>query len=180
MLNYQTPEQTWLAVRSLQTSFAPPGSILVVDNGSSKESADALRRMFGEPADSSGVSVVELEDNLGFPAGCNAGIERALHAGAEWVFLINSDVVLAPDALSRLRRVRARIPRPASLGRSSCPEKSPIGSRGGIAYSVASGRMLSLLTGKPAVGAPKASFAADAVSGCAMLIRRAVLRRPGA
>ena len=34
VLNYNTPDQTWLAVRSLQTSFTPPDRIFVVDNGS--------------------------------------------------------------------------------------------------------------------------------------------------
>jgi len=180
VLNYQTPEQTWLAVRSLQTSFTPPGSILVVDNGSSEGSAGALRRMLGEPASSSGVSVVELEDNLGFPAGCNAGIERALHAGAEWVFLINSDVVLAPDALSRLLASARAHPAAGILGPLVLSREEPdLIASAGISYSVASGRMLSLLTGKPALAAPKASFPTDAVSGCAMLIRRAVLEKAG-
>ena len=180
VLNYRTPEQTWLAVRSLQTSFAPPGSILVVDNGSSDGSADALRRMFGEPAGGSSVSVVELKDNLGFPGGCNAGIERALHAGAEWVFLVNSDVVLAPDALSRLLAGARAHPSAGILGPLVMSREEPdLIASAGISYSVASGRMLSMLTGKPALAAPTASFSADAVSGCAMLIRRAVLEKAG-
>jgi GT2 family glycosyltransferase len=180
VLNYRTPEQTWLAVRSLQTSFAPPGSILVVDNGSSDGSADAMRRMFGEPAGGSSVSVVELKDNLGFPGGCNAGIERALHAGAEWVFLVNSDVVLAPDALSRLLAGARAHPSAGILGPLVMSREEPdLIASAGISYAVTSGRMLSMLTGKPALAAPTRSFSADAVSGCAMLIRRAVLEKAG-
>jgi GT2 family glycosyltransferase/glycosyltransferase involved in cell wall biosynthesis len=180
VLNYRTPDQTWLAVRSLQTSLPPPGSILVIDNGSSDGSADGLRRAFSGPSEASSVTVIGLPENLGFPAGCNVGIESALKAGAEWVFLVNSDVVLAPGTLSELlaeARVRpsAGIFGPLVLSRE---EPDAIASAG-ITYSAGSGRMLSPLTGRPASHAPTASFDVTAVSGCAMLIRRAVLEKVG-
>ena len=180
VLNYRTPDQTWLAVRSLQTSFAPPGSILVVDNGSSDGSPEALRQALSEPAESSNVSVIELPDNVGFPAGCNVGIARALEAGSEWVFLVNSDVVVAPDALSHLLTEAQVRPSAGILGPLVLSREEPdlIGSAG-ISYSVGSGRMISALTGKPASAAPQTSFAVPAVSGCAMLVRRAVLEQVG-
>ncbi len=180
VLNYRTPEQTWLAVRSLQTSFDPPASILVIDNGSSDGSAETLRRMFDEPAGTSSVTVIGLTDNLGFPAGCNVGIERALEDGADWIFLVNSDVVLAPEALSELLADARAHPSAGIFAPLVVSRQEPglIGSAG-ISYSVISGRMRSPLTGKPVSVAPKESFDVRAVSGCAMLIRRDVLEKTG-
>ena len=96
VLNYRTADQTWLAVRSLQTSFTPPARIVVVDNGSNDGSAENLR------ASLTGVEVMETSRNLGFSGGCNAGIAAALATNADAVLLVNSDVVVAPDAIDYL------------------------------------------------------------------------------
>jgi GT2 family glycosyltransferase/glycosyltransferase involved in cell wall biosynthesis len=180
VLNYRTPEQTWLAVRSLQASLDPPGSIVVVENGSSDGSAEALRTMFGDATGATGVTLIELPKNLGFPAGCNVGIEHALQAGADWVFLVNSDVVLAPDAIDRLLADARDRPAAGILGPLVLSRREPdLIASGGISYSVGSGRMNSPLTGKPAAAAPTSSFEVPALSGSAMLIRRDVLTKTG-
>jgi GT2 family glycosyltransferase/glycosyltransferase involved in cell wall biosynthesis len=180
VLNYGTPDQTWLAVRSLQSSLPPPGSILVIDNGSSDGSADGLRRAFSGLSEPSSVTVIALSENLGFPAGCNVGIESALKAGAEWVLLVNSDVVLAPGALSELLAEACTRPSAGVLGPLVLSREEPDAiASAGISYSASSGRMLSPLTGRPASDAPTASFDVTAVSGCAMLIRRDVLEKAG-
>ena len=81
---------------------------------------------------------------MGFLEAATLGIEAALHAGAEWVFLVNSDVVLAPDALSRLLAGARAHPSAGILGPLVLSREEPdrIASAG-ISYSVASGRMLS-------------------------------------
>src|SRR5262249_11935178 len=67
VLNYKTADQTWLAVRSLQTSLRPPDRIVIVDNGSDDGSAAKLRAAFPR------ADVVESPTNIGFPSGCNIG-----------------------------------------------------------------------------------------------------------
>jgi GT2 family glycosyltransferase/glycosyltransferase involved in cell wall biosynthesis len=180
VLNYCTPEQTWLAVRSLQTSFGPPGSILVVDNGSRDGSAGTLREMLDGASGASSLGLIDLPANLGFPAGCNVGIERALRTDAEWIILVNSDVVLAPDALALLLADARANPQAGILGPLVLSRHEPDQiSSCGISYFVRSGRMVSPLTGKPASAAPQGSFDVPAVSGCAMLIRRDVFEKAG-
>jgi GT2 family glycosyltransferase len=52
-----------------------------------------------------GVKVIVIdnsETNLGFAAGCNAGIKRALEMGADYVWLLNNDAIAWPDTLDRL------------------------------------------------------------------------------
>lgn len=41
-------------------------------------------------------------ENLGYTGGHNTAIEKAAAAGAEWVLLLNSDVVLSPSYLERM------------------------------------------------------------------------------
>lgn len=67
-----------------------------VDNDSEDGSADAVAKRF--PA----VELLRNEENTGYAAGNNAGIRRALERGADWVWLVNNDVVVDPAAAGAL------------------------------------------------------------------------------
>ncbi len=173
VLNYRTPDQTWLAVRSLQTAFTPPGRIIVVDNGSTEASLPPLRNLLP------GVEIIASAVNLGFPGGCNAGIRAALEGRADFILLVNSDAVLAPDAIGLLLgRMRSDpsvgIAAPRLLSRE---EPGWIASSG-ISYSRQTGRMRQLGAGQRSSAAPPAG-GAEAVSGCVMLVRRDVFEQVG-
>lgn len=49
-----------------------------------------------------GLVIICSKENLGFSGGCNIGITYALKLGADFVFLLNNDARIAPDALSHL------------------------------------------------------------------------------
>jgi len=115
--------------------------------------------------------------NLGFSGGVNVGIRTALDRGADAVFLVNSDVIVAPDCVDRLeaaadRAADAGIIGPAVLARSEPGQIASIG----ISYQPFTGRMR-----HRDVGARSASLRldhtvdVDAVSGCSMLIKREVI-----
>jgi GT2 family glycosyltransferase len=70
--------------------------VLVVDNGSTDGTVQAIRHRFPS------VSMLENGANLGYAGGNNAGIRQALAQGAEYVCILNNDVTVAPDFLSRL------------------------------------------------------------------------------
>ena len=67
--------------------------VIVVDNASSDGSADYLRRHFPQ------VRVLQMERNLGFGGGCNAGVQAALN---RIVILLNNDMRATPGFLSAL------------------------------------------------------------------------------
>jgi len=46
--------------------------------------------------------LVKIGENLGYAAGCNVGIRYALATGADYVWLLNNDTVVAPSSLSAL------------------------------------------------------------------------------
>ena len=93
-LNYGSPDDTFQCVRSLQASHYPDLRIIVIDNGSSAENRERLRRNL--PKD---VTFIQSDTNLGFAGGNNAGMRRALENGADYVLLINNDATIKPDAL---------------------------------------------------------------------------------
>ncbi len=66
--------------------------IIVVDNGSSDDSAELAER--------AGAKVLRLGRNVGFAAAVNLGIEEA--ADADWVAIVNNDVIFEPDWLEKL------------------------------------------------------------------------------
>ncbi len=70
--------------------------IIVVDNGSSDDSIEVIRKKFPE------VFVHESGENLGFTGGNNVGISLALQHGANYVWLLNNDTLADKEALQSL------------------------------------------------------------------------------
>lgn len=90
--NWSLKDDTLACIASLARAGQPPEQIIVVDNGSTDGSVEALQAEYG-PA----LQIVVNPENLGFAAGCNQGAEAALRRGARWVFLLNNDTIVPED-----------------------------------------------------------------------------------
>jgi glycosyltransferase involved in cell wall biosynthesis len=88
------------AVASLRAQRRRPDAIVVVDN----ESADGTAAWLAEQDD---VTTLALHANTGAPGGFQAGIDAALAAGHDWIWLIDDDCVAEPGALAALLDVAA-------------------------------------------------------------------------
>jgi GT2 family glycosyltransferase len=174
VLNYRTPDQTCLAVRSVQTSSVV-SRVWIVDNGSADGSLQRFRAALPD------TDVLDAGENRGFSGGCNLGIRAALDAGADLVLLLNSDAVIAPDALEKMlvaarSNPRAGILAPVTLSREE-PDRV---ASAGIRFSLATGRMRHIAAGRTVSLLPHARpHTVDAVSGCAMLVKREVFEKAG-
>ncbi len=168
VLNYRTPDQTALAAQLLVRSTTPV-DVIVVDNGDGAECRGALAPVGDR------LTFHATGANLGFSGGCNAGIGKAISRGADLVWLVNSDVLVPPDALDRLMSVMHAHPDIGILGPVVFRRgwANQIASAG-LDYDIATGRMRE----RRAVGA-SAVIDVPAVSGCAMLVRRAVFDAVG-
>lgn len=74
--------------------------VIVVDNGSSDGSAGHLSQAYPW------VTLLLLDENLGFTGGNNTGIQYAYGKGADYVWLLNNDTIVDPDALTILDAFR--------------------------------------------------------------------------
>ena len=86
------------AVAALRAQTRAPDAIVVIDNGSTDDTAGWL-------AEQDDVTARELHASTGAPGGFQAGIDAALAAGHDWIWLIDDDCVPEPAALAELLAV---------------------------------------------------------------------------
>jgi GT2 family glycosyltransferase len=70
--------------------------LVVVDNGSSDNSVVRIRQEGGP------LVLLETGENLGYTGGNNHGIEYALKNSADYIFVLNNDTFVAPDAIEKM------------------------------------------------------------------------------
>ena len=88
---------------SLRESTIPVQTI-VVDNASEDGSVEYIREHYPE------VILMENKENLGFGRANNMGMRYALDHGCDYVFLLNQDTWIKPDAIEKLVRVHGEHP----------------------------------------------------------------------
>ena len=106
IVNWQGWRDTIPCVESLLAQHHRPEEILVVDSASADDSVARIRAAFS----STGVPSVEVlcaPANRGFAAASNIGIRAGLARGADFVWLLNNDIVAPPDTLTKLLHAAA-------------------------------------------------------------------------
>lgn len=173
ILNTDHREDTLECLASLAQSTYQNHRAIVLDNDSSDGSVEAIRRAFPK------VEIIELIQNRGYAGNNNVGIQSALAYGANWVLVLNEDTILASDCLARLVEAGESNPRIGIVGPMVYHHDEPnvIQSAGGKI-----GRCWeSLHLGKNEVdrGQFHEQHPVDWISGCGILVRRAVIEHVG-
>jgi rhamnopyranosyl-N-acetylglucosaminyl-diphospho-decaprenol beta-1,3/1,4-galactofuranosyltransferase len=98
-------------VDSLLGQSRSPDALYIIDNASTDGTHEyLLGRGLISPGDPHArVRYVRLADNMGGAGGFAEGMERAAAAGFDWLWLMDDDVLAAPDALDALVRTKARL-----------------------------------------------------------------------
>jgi GT2 family glycosyltransferase len=109
VLSWNGREDTLACLASLAKVDAPGLITIVVDNGSTDGTSDAVREAYPD------VELVRTEKNLGFAEGNNVGMRKALELGAAYVLVLNNDVELDPGFVRELVEEGRRRPDAGAL-----------------------------------------------------------------
>lgn len=113
IVNFNQINHTLECINSLLSAEAKLNQIIVVDNASSDNSVAVLKERYD-----SSLTILELSENRGYPFGLNQGIPKALEKGAEWLLLMNNDVVVDENFLVELQKATKHNPEAKLIGPS--------------------------------------------------------------
>lgn len=174
ILNTNRREDTLACLASLARSSYPANTVIVLDNASTDGSVQAIGAAFPE------VQVIALQANLGYAGNNNVGIRAALAQGADWVFVLNEDTILHERCLETLVRVGESDPSIGMVGPLvyHYDEPTVIQSAGGMLTRFWEAKHLGMnQEDRRQFTRP---YRVDYVSGCALLVRRALVEQVGA
>jgi hypothetical protein len=96
VLNYNNIQDTLETLSSVYLLEYNNFNILLVDNGSDKEVVEEIRTRFPD------IEILENGKNLGYAGGNNAGFRLIIERGADYIYLLNNDLLVPPDSLDHL------------------------------------------------------------------------------
>ena len=96
VLNWNGVDDTLECVQSLKELTYSNAKIVVIDNGSTDDSVQRIKRQFTD------VKIIELKSNLLFGGGNNVGLEWAHEHGFDYVIFLNNDTTVEPDFIEPL------------------------------------------------------------------------------
>lgn len=174
ILNTNRRDDTLAALASLAENTYANHRLIVLDNGSSDGSVQAIRDAYPD------VEIIELQENLGYAGNNNVGIAAAVQAGADWVLVLNEDTVLAPDCLEQLITIGESDSRIGIVGPMVYHHSEPqvIQSAGGVLGKF--WQSSHLAQNELDRGQFDQPHAVEWISGCAILVRRQVIEQIGA
>lgn len=163
VLNWNGGDDTLAALASLEGTHT-----ICVDNGSTDGSDALVEERFPQ------VELLRLGANLGFAAGNNAGIRRALERGADWVLLLNNDAAAEPGLADALERAAGARP---DAGLLACTILSEDGV--GVQYAGASFNARFGYSGRVSTTGPDRLRDVGRADGAALAVARRAVERAG-
>jgi len=173
ILNTNRRMDTLACIASLIDDGYPRLQMLILDNGSTDGSIEAIQAEYPQ------ARIHRLAENLGYAGNNNVGLRLALERGADWVLVLNEDVVLGADSIERMLGAaegdeRAGIVGPLVL---HYDEPQVIQSAGGLLGAGWQSTHIGQNTDNQ--GQFNTPRQVDWVSGCCLLARRAMIEALG-
>ena len=174
VVNWNGGEDNLRCLASLRAQEPALEHLLFVDNASVDGSPERVAERFPE------VELLRNETNEGYGGGNNRGIARALEAGADHVLIVNNDVVVSPGTVAGLLAELELHPEVGVVGPRVLLASDPgrVWAAGGL---LTWRQNLTTLRGHLSRDDERWRRTApvDYVTGCCMLVRRAVFEAIG-
>ncbi len=173
ILNTNRRDDTLACLESIKAQSYRNHKVLVLDNASSDSSVEAICAHFPD------VEILELKHNHGYAGNNNVGIRAALERGADWVFVLNEDTILDQDCIAQLIASSEQDHSAGIVGPMvyHYDEPTVIQSAGGKLDRYWEARHIGQ-NESDQQQFPNTRYV-DWVSGCAILVRRAVIEQVG-
>lgn len=174
VLNYNGKDVTLEALASLTAMDYPTFDLIVVDNGSSDGSYEAIEAAFPS------VTQLRTEENLGAAGGLNLGICHAVEEGYDYLLLLNNDIEVEPDLLTHLVARAEADPAIGCVGPKAYYywDRQRIWSAGGrLRFRESITREIG--EGEIDHGQYDEDGERDYLNGCCMLVRREAMEKTG-
>ena len=173
VVTYRGKSDTLACLKSLSELTYGNFRVVVVDQNSGDGTPEAVRAEYPK------VEVIENPVNDGFTGGNNVGLRAALKHPTEYLFLLNNDTVVEPGLLEKLVAPMEADPKIGIIGPTILffDEPKTINWAGSGVDWV--GRPYASKNGQPASTLDMRMCETGTASGCAMLMRRAVLEQVG-
>lgn len=163
-------------LQSMAAADLQGSPVIVIDNGSDPPTAPHIAREFPW------AQVIRREVNGGWAGGNNEGIRHALELGAEWILLLNNDIVVAPDIVPRMLAAADSAPGLGVLGPviNFMDEPTAVMTDGVVFNPPGpAGTFFSRLEVPPQRQSPPMVARVDIVNGCALMVSAEAIRRIG-
>ena len=174
VLNYNGRDLTLQTVESLLGMSYENFDIVVVDNGSTDGSHEALGEAFPQ------VIRLRTEENLGVAGGINLGIRHALEGDYDYLLTLNNDIEVDPAMLGEMVAAAERDPTIGCVGPKAYYywDRDRLWSAGGVI------RFKESVTRERGMGEiDRGQYDRDEevayINGCAMLVRSSVMAEVG-
>jgi len=173
VVNYNGRELLRDCLTSLRTALAATdatGEVVVIENASTDGSREMLAQDFSE------VRVIASDTNLGFAGASQLSIEEA---DGEWLFFVNNDATVEPDAIGKLLAEARRHDHVGAVAaQMRFADRPLIINSAGLAIDRL-GIAFDLAIGEPVDAQPTEVREVFGASGGAVLYRRAMLEQIG-
>lgn len=176
VLNYNGYKDTIECVDSLLNISYENFKIIIIDNKSSDDSLLELKKQkWGEM-----VEILELDKNYGYAAGNNKGIEYALINGAEYICVLNNDVIVEKDFLSNLVNKYKKNNNIAVIGPAICEyNDSEIIQSTGAFINLKKGQVPPINNGIKIEEIGEKDISCDYIGGACMLFNKNIIEKFG-
>lgn len=175
ILNYNNADDTIACINSFCLVDSISCKLVIVDNNSTKECIERLR---GYISKFDNVEFIETGKNLGYAGGNNVGIRYSISLGAEYIAIVNNDVIVNKNSFDACIKLLDEDSNVAFVGPTILEYNSNIIQYAGGMINIRTGQSIHLYSNQVYQNREK-TVECDYVGGACLLFRASIVEKIG-